>query len=497
MRKIPVIMATQHPDSAKKYIPVQKEVDEALESFSEGREEGLNFDEYKVDYEGKLTPYHQLAQIVTKLVSHGLNPGKTDFVTPRMPNVHEETLFRQVMVMMAAIEANYLVQDQLDHPAIVELIHPLTREAIDLIEAHERLRRLINMARRDLGVKLNPEDMQLIPLFEDTSTLTRVDEIIEKYLKKFPKLEYLRVFLGRSDPAMISGLIAAVLSVKLAISKLYKISNSIGLPIYPILGVGSLPFRGHLRPDNVDNVVREYSGFRTVTIQSALRYDYHRSDVKGIIRYLKNEVPKAEPLAFSKSEESQILQIVKIAEKAYRSKIIKVFGTISRISEFIPTQRDRLPPTEEIRYGRRVDGLKITLPRVIKMTAAFYSIGLPPEFIGVGEALKQMNPEQRRRLSEIYPSINIDLLYASRFLNLKVAKRFLEVSFVKSIEEEIRLAEKYLGLELLRNTDDEYLSLLLIAMEYLLALMKNPSTRLKGEAKRILCRLGVMRGALG
>lgn len=94
MRRIPALMAMQHPDSAKKYVPVQMEVEEGIDSFINGRREGLNFDEYKVDYEGKLIPYHQLSQIVTRLVSLGLKPGVEVFVTPRMPSAHEETGFQ-------------------------------------------------------------------------------------------------------------------------------------------------------------------------------------------------------------------------------------------------------------------------------------------------------------------------------------------------------------------------------------------------------------------
>ncbi|RLG83889.1 MAG: phosphoenolpyruvate carboxylase, partial [Thermoprotei archaeon] len=68
-------MATQHPDSASRYVPVQEEVEEAINYFLDGWAEGLNYDEYKVDYEGKLTPYHQVSQIVLRAVEVGLKPG--------------------------------------------------------------------------------------------------------------------------------------------------------------------------------------------------------------------------------------------------------------------------------------------------------------------------------------------------------------------------------------------------------------------------------------
>ena len=490
-------MATQHPDSASRYVPVQEEVEEAINYFLDGWAEGLNYDEYKVDYEGKLTPYHQVSQIVLRAIEVGLKPGKDVFITPRMPSAAEETVFRQAMAMMAAIEANYLAQDLLDHPAVIEIINPLTKGAEDLIKAFRRLSSLINWAREDLGAKLNPEDMRIIPLLENLETLFNADKIVEIFAEKCLIRDYLRVFLGRSDPAMTSGLIAAVLAVKVAISKLYKLHAKMDLAIYPILGVGSLPFRGHLTPQNAENILKEYAGTRTVTIQSALRYDYPYSEVSKLIGFLKHSLPQVRPLRYTATEEQKLEKIAYKAASYYRETLARLAGVVNRVAEFIPEQRDRLPSTGVLYYRRALGEEKLTLLRVIKLTAAFYTMGLPPEFIGVGRALKALSSDERKFLLEIYPTLPNDLERVAPFLDLEGAKRFIGEENAKIIEKDIQYAEEALGIPLLGKLDEEYGQLLSLAQQYLSIILHKPSEGLLKDAKKLFLQLGVMRGGLG
>lgn len=112
--------------------------------------------------------------------------------------------------------------------------------------------------------KIIPEDINIIPLIEDKKSMFSIDSILREFIKH-KKPEYVRPWLARSDTALNYGLISAVLMIKYALSKINEIEDETGVKQYPILGVGSLPFRGHLRPENIENFLKENVGFHTFT----------------------------------------------------------------------------------------------------------------------------------------------------------------------------------------------------------------------------------------
>lgn len=68
LKRIPATMATQHPDSASTYVPVQKEPEEALDVLKPVNQGGFGIDEYMIDFEGKMTPYLQPSEIASTLI---------------------------------------------------------------------------------------------------------------------------------------------------------------------------------------------------------------------------------------------------------------------------------------------------------------------------------------------------------------------------------------------------------------------------------------------
>ena len=103
------------------------------------------------------------------------------------------------------------------------------------------------------------------------------------------EVEYQRVFLARSDAAMNYGIISALLLNKIALQRLVKLEKEIGVKIYPIIGIGSAPFRGNLRPQTVERISNEYPNAHTFTIQSSFKYDNPPEDVISAIKILNGK----------------------------------------------------------------------------------------------------------------------------------------------------------------------------------------------------------------
>ena len=96
---------------------------------------------------------------------------------------------------------------------------------------------------RDWVGEFAPKSIRVIPLIEDRDHLLGSDRIVEEYLQG-RELPYQRVFLARSDPALNYGTIGAELILKVALQRLHRLEQRLGIPLYPIIGAGSAPFGG-------------------------------------------------------------------------------------------------------------------------------------------------------------------------------------------------------------------------------------------------------------
>ena len=254
--------------------------------------------------------------------------------------------------------------------------------------------------------EFKPSEINVIPLFEDMNGMLHAHEMTRKYLND-KNVEYQRIFLARSDPAMNYGVISAVLLNKLALYNLNLLSEEMGVEIYPIIGVGSAPVRGNLKPSNVESLAKEYPSVHTFTIQSSFKYDHPTHEViKAIGKIKSRKTSKPQEV-----EEEKFLEIINKCSQEYQKQILHLAPLINKVAKNTPNRRKRKLHIGLFGYSRDIGG--VSLPRAISFTCALYSLGLPPEILG----LNALDEEDFSFLNEYYFNFQNDLKDALQYLN--------------------------------------------------------------------------------
>jgi phosphoenolpyruvate carboxylase len=137
--------------------------------------------------------------------------------------------------------------------------------------------------------------------------------------------------LGRSDAALGYGHLPSVLTNKLAISDCHTYGSDYGVTIAPIMGAGALPFRGHITLENVDSLLNDFRGLRTVTIQSSLIYDRDRKSTVKLIKSINDDLQKTKPVSYSAEQRAEILMLTGIFTKNYLKTFYLIIDSISHI----------------------------------------------------------------------------------------------------------------------------------------------------------------------
>jgi phosphoenolpyruvate carboxylase len=419
----PRCMSTQHPDNVQmpffaehQDLGGEDEIREAYYAYAD-----LGCDEQMWDVEGKEVDAFVVKKLLTRYERffRERQLGREVRLTLRVPNPDFEQAEAKILLeSLESIPRSYdaarLFYDE-DIAPIFEVILPMTTSARSLERVHGYYRDfIVEAARRpvtpgDITVaewigEFRPERIQLIPLFEDREHLLAAADITEDYLRG-KDIEAQRVFLARSDPAMNYGLVSAVLLAKIALARLERMSARTGVAVYPILGIGSAPFRGGFTPHTVDRVCLDYPSVHTFTIQSAFKYDHSPAAVSSAIaRLLCRDTAPAQEL-----DEERCLDVVDRYSAEYRRQVVELAPVINAVARSVPSRRKRKLHVGLFGYSRDVEG--VSLPRAISFTAALYSLGVPPELLG----LSALTSEDIAFVRESYLSFDADLGTALRF----------------------------------------------------------------------------------
>lgn len=460
MRKIPVTMATQHPDNArpssisgKRFISAADEIEECFWCFSE-----LGVDEYMWDWEGKFVDEAVIDRLYQNYHDYFRKNqlGRDKFLTFRVPNIWEEPSHRLPRAFMNLIAAEHAAKRfKFNSPPLFEVILPMTTRADQLIYLQKRFGEIAHATEEIFDHSSEMRHIEVIPLFEQIETMFSSTEILAEYVD-FLKDDLgitprnLRVFLARSDPAMNAGLVPTMLAIKYAISSYHAFGAERGIEMHPWIGGGSLPFRGGVNPENAEWVVREYGGIASLTIQSAFRYDYPFKEVQAAIKFFNQALPKNRKKfrKVSPEEGVAIQEYALQAQNFFRETVEQIAPLINKIAASIPSHRERVQHIGIFGYARKVGNVK--LPRAIKFTGALYSLGVPPELIGTGRALRLAEKMGISDLvRELYVNIVRDLSHAGHYLNRENLDLLCRQHDAwKEVRSEIELIEKFIGEEI-------------------------------------------------
>jgi phosphoenolpyruvate carboxylase len=440
-RRIPRTMSTQHPDnvtvpawSPDPVIDGNAEVYEAYYAY-----QTLGCQEVMWDSEGKDVD----TRVVRKLLSSHWDYfsqnvlGEDLYLTYRIPNPTIEAVEKKVVVeTLQNIPVTYDVASSVykkDVTPIFEVILPFTTSGNELIWLFNYYRRAIvadedamlddNAKAKDWIGCFKPKKVNVIPLVEDQDSILHIDCIVKPYIEA-AKPKHLRVFIARSDPALNYGLISAVLLSKIGLAKLKKTEEETGVPIHPIIGVGSKPFRGHLSPENLGNFLQEYQGLATATVQSAARYDYPLEQVKEFVKCLNDSLPNGAPVPVDSAEEAVLMGVLQKCRRQYESVAEFLAPLLNNISAYVPQRRARKLHIGLFGYSRNVAG--VSLPRAITFAATLYSIGIPPEFIGA-RVIEDLTDKEWKVVQKYYVNLKKDFAAVGGYVSWQNINMLMEM----------------------------------------------------------------------
>ncbi|MBT3721398.1 phosphoenolpyruvate carboxylase [archaeon] len=450
---IPRSMSTQHPDNVSQpffvdnsIIAGDDEIKEAFYAFSH-----LKITEQLWDCEGKEVDNFVIEKLLTKYPDFFSKKtlGKDVFITLRTPNPRiEKDKGKLLLETLESIPRNFDISREFyknGKAPIFEVTVPMVSSAQEILmvknyydqhvigKAHTKLS---GMKIKDWVGDFMPKEINVIPLIEDKNSMLKADKIVREYVQKAKIKNYQRVWLARSDPALNYGNISAVLINRIAFQKLYNLQKELGIDIYPIIGCGGVPFRGNFTPNTAQRIVNVYPSVQTFTMQSAFKYDYPEDKVRKAVRLIE-KTKRTHP---NYVDEKKSLEIIEKVSKNYQSQIKELAPIVNKMSTHIPQRRKRKLHVGLFGYSR--DGSGVKLPRAIKFCASLYSLGLPPEILGMND----LNKEDWRFLRENSGLIE-DMKDAIQYFNkdcLTLLSDQLKEQIIKSLKPfEIEINEAH------------------------------------------------------
>lgn len=476
-----LVLKTFHPDNAKaishfdeNHCPVV-DLDRIDSAFTDDMEiqEALYYHKISgglqndrshlmVDYERKYTDSRIMANMIAALLDVQTNIK----LMPRSCDVAELSQgdpyrFREILLGIAA--ANNLL-NRTDHiPPIRDLIIPQVNN-----------QRVLNSARATIAAlrKAFPDShidlsgIKLVPLIENTHAMLNIRENVLMHMNAIRGdsfEEYVRVMLAMSDTSMESGVIATKACLRFALSEIYHFAMEKSTTIFPILGGGTLPFRGLQNPDNIYNLLQHLPASQ-ITIQSAMTFDYGEVGIAQLYEemmraqqsHLDNIVNLLDHV--SMDEKADYHSIRSEAEKAYWEDLIlhsheglSLPVLLSQKGINAPMRRNRVGVnTGGAGRDKLISGQKIRFHRAIAHVFGLLSVGLGSGTLYGAKYLTtlQQHPDKFSALSPVLSALyHQDLQLVSEKIAKLAEELFAINHLVTFIQERKSVIKSCFGID--------------------------------------------------
>ena len=388
-----------------------------------------------VDYERKSTDSRIMAKMIEALIDEQttikLMPRSCDVAELSQGNPYR---FREILLGIAA--ANNVLNRTPHVPPIRDLIIPQVNNQRVLKSARatiSALRKAFPDTHKDLsGIKL-------VPLIENTNALVNIRENVLVHLDAIRGdsfEEYVRIMLAMSDTSMESGTLATVACLRYALAEIYHFAVEKNTTILPILGGGTLPFRGLQTPDNICNILQNLPASQ-ITIQSAMTFDYGESGIEKlhaeIMRAQQTHLQDIKHLVqhTTQDDKTHYQNLRNEAEKEYWQDLLihsqdglslPMLLAIKGINA--PMRRNRVAvSTGGAGRDKLIAGKKFRFHRAISHVFGLLSIGLGSGTIYGANHLKTMQKNNSKQLADISPILAATYEQDLRLSSEKIAKQ--------------------------------------------------------------------------
>lgn len=154
-------------------------------------------------------------------------------------------------------------------------------------------------------------------------------------------------------------------------------------------------------------IIKAYPSVQTFTLQSSFRYDHPIQEVRNAIE-LFNNTKKGKPLLV---DEELVLPLIDKIAAAYQKQVALVAPVVNKLSLHVPSRRKRKLHVGLFGYSRNQG--EIHLPRAIPFVCSLYSLGFPPEILG----LDTVTDKDVEIIETVYPSFVKDYASFMPYLN--------------------------------------------------------------------------------